>query len=161
MKSSAPKQTKKISKPKKVVVNLQRERADGKHGIVGMLTHEGKHLAYTLELEWNNNTPRKSCIPTGEYEIKFKAWGGYYERYKRRFDNHEEGMLEITGVDGRSHILIHCGNRPKDTAGCVLVGQKADANKSILYQSTLAYDSTVYPYLKQLLNKGKLFIKIS
>jgi hypothetical protein len=161
MKSNAPKQTKKISKPKKVVIDLQRERADGKHGIVGMLSHKGKHLAYTLELEWNDNAPRRSCIPAGEYEIKFKPWGGYYERYRRRFNDHGDGMLEITGVGGRSHILIHCGNRPKDTAGCVLVGTKADSNKSILYQSSLAYDASVYPYLRDLLRKGKVYIKIS
>ena len=139
---------------------MHREKPDGKNGIVGMITHNDKHLCYSLELEWNDNIRRKSCIPKGEYEIKLRPYGGYHERYKRRFKNHEQGMLEIVNVTDRSHILFHCGNRPKDTAGCVLVGSKADANKSILYQSAVAYES-FYAYVCNLLEKGKVFIKIS
>lgn len=160
MENKAPTKTKKVTKPKKVVLTLQRERPDGKDGIVGMIMHNDKHLCYSLELEWNDNARRKSCIPKGEYEIKLRPWGGYHERYKRRFDNHDQGMLEIVNVPDRSHILFHCGNRPKDTAGCVLVGSKADANKSILYQSAIAYE-LFYAYVCKLLQKSKVYIKIS
>ena len=114
---SVPKVVKKVSKPKKVVVNIQRDRYDGKGGVIGTMSFNDKFVCYTLELEWLDNLRRKSCIPKGEYKIKFRDYGGYHERYKRRFKDHNEGMIEIADVKGRSAILIHCGNTVKDTLG--------------------------------------------
>lgn len=157
----APAKAKKVSKPKKVVITLQRERFDGKGGVIGSLSHNGKFLAYTLELEWQDNQRRKSCIPAGEYKLKFRNYGGYYERYKRRFDDHLEGMIEVQDVPNRSAILLHIGNRPKDTAGCILVGQDADTKNSIIYKSKLAYICDVYPYIRDLMRKGDVYLKVS
>ena len=157
----APKKVVK-QKPKEVVVNLKRERYDGKNGVVGTLSFNDKFVSYTLELEDRDNQRRKSCIPKGKYKLKFRDFGGYHERYKRRFKNHDAGMIEITGVKGRSAILIHCGNTVKDTLGCVLVGLQADSRKSIIYKSRKAYDLHVYPLLSKLLKKHKeVYLKIS
>ena len=153
---------KKVAKPKKVVVNLKRDRYDGKGGVIGTLSYKDKFVAYTLELEWDNNKRRRSCIPKGEYLLKFKDYGGYYERYKRKFDDHDAGMIEITGVDGRSDILIHIGNTVADTLGCVLVGQNVDSRKSIVYDSRRSYSLDVYPLLAKLLKENKeVYLKIS
>lgn len=154
----------KVVKPKakKVVVKLQRERYDGKNGVIGTMSFNDKFVCYTLELEWKDNQRRKSCIPKGEYKLKFRDYGGYHERYKRRFEDHNAGMIEIAGVDGRSAILIHCGNTVKDTLGCVLVGKEADSTKSIVYKSKKAYEENVYPLLSKLLKKHKeVYLKIS
>lgn len=66
----------------------------------------------TLELPWKNNQQRISCIPSGKYRV--------IPRHSVRFGNH----LHITGVPGRSYILIHVGNYTKDIEGCILVGKK-------------------------------------
>lgn len=153
---------KKVAKPKKVVVNLQRDRYDGKGGVIGTLSYKDKFVAYTLELEWDNNKRRKSCIPKGEYLLKFRNYGGYYERYKRKFDDHDAGVIEITGVNDRSDILIHIGNTVADTLGCVLVGQNVDSRKSIVYDSRKSYSLDVYPLLAKLLKENKeVYLKIS
>ena len=73
----------------------------------------------TLELPWKNNDVGISCIPEGVYIAK--------RRHSEKYKNH----MHITGVEGRSLILIHWGNyagsvNPKtghpDIKGCVLTG---------------------------------------
>ena len=157
-----PKKTGKVSSPKDKNVNwtLSRDRYDGKEGVIGILKDGSKFLAYTLELEWRDNQRRKSCIPKGTYEIAYRDFGGYYNRYNERFDNHKKGVLELQNVKDRSAILIHIGNRPSHTLGCILVGSEADTNKSIIYDSKKAYID-VYAQAKKVLDAGKkLFIKI-
>lgn len=41
---------------------------------------------------------------------------------------HWQGVWEITGVPGRSAILIHAGNTDVDTRGCILVGMARTAD---------------------------------
>ena len=52
------------------------------------------------------------CIAPGTYSIDF--------HYSSKFGKY---MLTLCGVSGRSGILIHSGNTPKDTSGCILVGK--------------------------------------
>ena len=39
-------------------------------GTNGKLECEGKFICYTIELPWNNNEKRVSCIPVGKYFIR-------------------------------------------------------------------------------------------
>lgn len=68
----------------------------------------------TLELPWRDNEPFKSCIPDtpgmDSYSLRL--------RYSRSHKRH----LSVSGVSGRTNILIHPGNFFKDTTGCILVG---------------------------------------
>ena len=69
-----------------------------------------KYEFKTLELAWNNNKVRESCIPIGDYKVK--------KRKSKKFGNH----FHIQNVKDRSYILIHKGNYYTDILGCVLVG---------------------------------------
>lgn len=55
------------------------------------------------------------CVAPGIYSIDF--------HYSPKFGKY---MLTICGVRGRSGILIHSGNTPKDTVGCILVGKREE-----------------------------------
>lgn len=89
--------------------------------------------------------PRKLAgetrIPAGGYAVHERAFGGFYERYKkdRRFRSFHEGMLWIKDVPGFSDILIHCGNTHRDTEGCLLVARERDELSMTLRNSTDAY----------------------
>lgn len=65
---------------------------------------------YTLELPWKENQKDISCIPEGVYECRRKE--------SIRFG----GCYELLNVPDRSNILIHAGNTPEHTHGCILLG---------------------------------------
>ena len=64
----------------------------------------------TIELEVDCNAVRDDAIPNGYYTVK-KRWS---QKYKWHF--------HITGVKGRSLILIHNANFSRQLLGCVGVG---------------------------------------
>jgi hypothetical protein len=64
----------------------------------------------TLELPWKDNTPQISCIPKGEYQLKFIHSPKFGEVY------------QVTNVPNRDNILIHYGNYTSDIRGCILLG---------------------------------------
>lgn len=77
----------------------------------------GSQSMFTLELPWQDNQPDLSCIPEGTYRTVL-AFSNRYGKIMPR-------LLDVPDRDG---ILIHPGNTPHDTEGCILVGmsQKPD-----------------------------------
>jgi hypothetical protein len=73
----------------------------------------------TLELPWLQNQVRISCIPEGEYTLR-KRRSGVVERSSG--GEFLDGW-EVTGVDGRTWIMIHPGNWTTDILGCIAVGE--------------------------------------
>jgi hypothetical protein len=100
-------------------VVLQRHYSDDQ-GTFGEMNIPGASLV-TLELPWRDNTPNKSCIPAGEYLVRWSL----SPRLKKY-------TYEITHVPGRGGIRIHAGNwagdRDKgyrsDSLGCPLLGMR-------------------------------------
>lgn len=54
------------------------------------------------------------CVAPGIYSIDL--------HYSPKFRKY---MLTLCGVRSRSGILIHSGNTPDDTVGCILVGERS------------------------------------
>lgn len=76
---------------------------------IGKLYLNDTYLCDTLEPPKNVNHP---CIDSGTYRI------GY--QYSNKFGRN---MPFLLSVNGRVGIMIHPGNYPKDTQGCILVGR--------------------------------------
>lgn len=76
----------------------------------GILQIDGSYFCVTLELPWLNNEHNISCIPLGTYKCQ-------------RHSSLKFGTVwQIMDVPSRDEILIHAGNLPKETHGCVLIG---------------------------------------
>lgn len=95
-------------------------QTEGELEIFDEETGELEFVCKTLELPYRDNERNVSCIPEGFYDV--------VPRQSPKYGNH----LHVTGVDGRSLILIHHGNyvgspNPKtglpDIRGCILVGK--------------------------------------
>ncbi len=92
--------------------------ADTEHGCFGVLLHQGAPFAVTLEPPWRDNQPNVSCIPSGVYQCRRVDYSG------SKYQTKKWGRpFEITGVQGRSRVLLHWGNKREHTEGCVLVAE--------------------------------------
>lgn len=60
-----------------------------------------------------NTLEPANCIPTGTYEVKL-TWSPHFKQW----------LPELMNVPGRTAIRIHAGNHPRDTKGCILIGQR-------------------------------------
>lgn len=82
----------------------------------GIVVADGE-LFFSLELPWAENTKNISCIPTGEYECEFVAKTPHFEN-----------VFRVKNVEGRDNVLIHNGNYPRDSKGCILIGMGRNSN---------------------------------
>lgn len=64
----------------------------------------------TMELEYNDNKKRISCIPAGTYIVVKRTSPKYGEHF------------HITNVPNRDYILIHACNYSRQLLGCIGVG---------------------------------------
>lgn len=112
--------------------------------ILGTLIAKNKIFA-TLELPWKDNAKNISCIPKGSYTL--------VRHWSRKFPYIH---LQLLDVPNRSGILIHAGNTPKDTSGCILLAKNFAENNDLTATSRDAVDE-----LMQLLdNKENLTLEV-
>lgn len=74
------------------------------NAVIGSLLMDGVFICYTLEND-------RLKIPVGVYPLSL-------------YDSPHAGHIVplLAGVPGRAEIEIHCGNMPRDSKGCLLVG---------------------------------------
>jgi hypothetical protein len=141
----------------KIILNRQKYN---ENATIGKLKINNVEF-YTLEdTKRDTKVYSKTRIPAGTYEIKLRTFGGHHEKYLKMFPEFHKGMLWLQNVPNFQDILIHIGNDPEDTKGCILVGM-SEANDQFITESKKAY-SIIYQDLVQYLNKGEqLFIEIN
>jgi len=91
------------------MVILSRDKDQSKQTTGDLLLENGRILK-TVELKWNNNKRRESCIPTGEYDV--------VPRTSQKYGKH----FYITNVPGRDLCLFHAANYSRQLLGCIAPG---------------------------------------
>lgn len=135
-------------------VRVERIWSD-EYATLGILRINGKTQCFTLEDDKDEvKQYATSRIPQGRYELTLRAEGRFHQKYQKRFKTIHHGMLHIMNVPNYRWILIHCGNTPQDTAGCLLVGMAAAMNKRSLAHSRHAYQ-LIYPPICHALQTGE------
>jgi len=130
-----------------VTDRLLLERGYTDLGTLGRLTiqaEDGSALwtCSTIERPWLNNEAKVSCIPEGTYSLQLRNSPIVQRTSKGKF---LQGW-EVTGVSGRSLIMIHIANYVDDLLGCIGVGQRqsviegkiAVANSAVCFQELMA-----------------------
>ncbi len=87
----------------------------------------------------------KGCIPSGRYEITLNIQSPKYSK-KKAYDWCVGFLPRLLNVNGFDGILIHAGNYPKDTEGCILVGKNTQKGMLTESQKTL---QQLYALLKK------------
>lgn len=134
-------------------MNLQLNRKYLKEGYtIGVLSVDGVYFCDTLEdrvrdLMREEKIPGRTAIPAGRYEVVVNI----SPRFRRKLPR----LLNVPGFDG---ILIHRGNTPEDTAGCILVGENK-VRGQLIHSTT--YELELTKRLERAQGKGeKIMIEI-
>ena len=110
---------------------------------IGKLYIDGKYFCDTLE----KKIPGRTAIPAGRYEVIVNISPKFCRKLPR--------LLNVPGFEG---ILIHRGNTPEDTAGCILVGENRERGKVI---NSTRYEVQLTGILGRVQEKGgKITIEI-
>ena len=94
---------------------------------IGDLSVDGAFFGYTLEPPKRSEKP--CCIPLGTYDVTI--------RYSSK---HSRLIPHVENVPGFSEIEIHIGNFPRDTEGCLLIGNVASSVPDQILGSKVAFD---------------------
>ena len=103
-------------------------------GTLGMLFINGSFFCHTLEPRARplgaRKVPGKTAIPTGTYQLRLDRISPRFSHFKRYPWARVWGgkMPYLCNVPGFQAILIHVGNTPNDTKGCILVGEAKTAD---------------------------------
>jgi len=132
---------------------------------LGLLFLNGVFQCYIIEDEKRNvKVYGETRIPSGRYPIELRVFGGFHERYTRKYPSFHKGMLWLRHVHGFENILIHTGNTDDDTAGCLIVGDTANNNGVVegFVGSSVSTYKRVYPKIAEYLEStgGPVFIQI-
>ena len=111
-----------------------------KKSTVGELFLNGERICDTLENPWVDNQRNISCIPEGIYPVRL--------RLPRESASRDYLHLLVQDVPNRDFILVHRGNFPSQTQGCLLVG--IGTEQDVVHNSVLAMDLLI----KEILNLG-------
>lgn len=114
-------------------LELLLERAPSAHGCtLGELFINGKFFCYTLEdvVRTGAKVAGETAIPAGVYPVTIERSPAFRMLTPR--------LHHVPGFEG---VLLHPGNGPKDTRGCVLVGLAKLPSNTKIYQSREAFEA--------------------
>lgn len=118
--------------------------------LVSKLYINDEFACYTLE-DWEEGSEHR-VARGGPYKVVFRKEGEVNKVYEAMYPKFHKGMIHIL-VPGRFAILIHGGNSPEDTKGCLLTGT-TNNGFGMVEQSQLAY-RRIYPKIADALSKGE------
>lgn len=98
-----------------------------------------------------------SAIPYGEYLIDMDTVSPKFSKYKQ-YKFCDGKLPRLIGVNGFDGVLIHIGNTPKDTEGCILVGK--NTIKGQITESTIVFKELYAKLLEAHKSGGVIKIKI-
>jgi len=115
---------------------------------IGELSINGVFECFTLE---DKVRPVKikgeTAIPAGTYEVAIT--------FSNKFQRFLPLLMNVPKFDG---IRIHSGNTPKDTLGCILVGQNKGVDS--ISNSRLAF-APLFEKMQTIVRTEKIFIEIT
>lgn len=97
----------------------------------------------------------KTAIPTGEYRVTLDIVSPKFSK-KKAYQFCGGRVPRLLGVKGFDGILIHIGNTPDDTDGCILVGENESIGAVVNSTSTF---KALYRRLEE--DRDNITIRIS
>ena len=120
-----------MNKPDPLVIAVVRKWFTDK-STIGELYVGMEKVCYTLEdtvCQEGLKVYGRTAIPSGRYEVVLN--------YSNRFQKFLPLLLNVPNFEG---VRLHCGNKPEDTSGCILVGKtKNEDQPDYIFESRAAF----------------------
>lgn len=126
-------------------MELRVERRWKKEGYtIGILYINGVRFCETLEDTVRPNGVKiygKTAIPAGRYRITMDIVSAKFRNrsWAKPYNGKLPRLLNVPNFEG---VLIHVGNRPEDTLGCILVGN--NRAKGMVLDSTQRFKELMF-----------------
>ena len=127
-----------------------------KKSLSGELSVNGQQFCYFLTLPLGDGLPG-SAIPSGKYPVtlgpsaKFQAIANKDAWYKQYMNV----IPHIDNIPNRSTILVHTGNTPEQTEGCILVGNQHDGLNPDFIGASKAAFARLWPLIDAAIKSGE------
>lgn len=120
---------------------------------IGKLFIDGKYFCDTLE-DKNRDLNKNGKFDNGETKVYTETaipYGLYKVAvtYSPKFKRDLPLLLDVPYFEG---IRIHRGNTPKDTAGCILVGENTQVGKVL---NSTPYEERIVKMMKEASSNGE------
>lgn len=123
-----------------------------------LLTEEGGFLCWTLEDEdrglhqemplnqiKSRKVKGKTAIPRGTYKIQLRISPSFGDKwYAKPFGGKMPYLQNVPGFEG---VMLHPGNTPEDTSGCILPGMLQGSIRGRVFDSVLAWQDLMNFYI--------------
>ena len=134
----------------------------GHHSTLSHLYIDGIFMCYLLEDRIASvKVAGQTCIPEGDYHLIMNTTAGMNKRYKNRFPEFHQGMVQISGIKGFDLVFFHIGNYYSETRGCPLTGHywnQSNGDFEVL-QSAFSYQQ-IYQRLIAMIKAGNQGITV-
>ena len=130
---------------------------------IGKLYVDGRYLCDTLEdtdrglnmlaADSSKKIKKETAIPAGFYEIDLNTQSPKYSAQRWARELCDAKMPRLKNVPLFSDILIHPGNTPTDTEGCILVGKNTIVGKVL--QSRAMFEILMKKHLSPCKRRGE------
>ena len=130
---------------------------------IGQLFVDGRYFCDTLEdtdrgltmigADASKKIKKETAIPAGFYEIDLDTQSPKYSAQRWARELCDARMPRLKNVPLFSDILIHPGNTPTDTEGCILVGKNSVVGKVL--QSRAMFEILMKNYLLPCKERGE------
>lgn len=95
---------------------------------ISVISAGGENIAVGLEPPIKHDDSKPRAIPAGTYDLDIRT----SQRFGRL-------MPHVENVPGFEGILLHWGNMPKDTEGCLLIGEERGPSGDFVTNSREAF----------------------
>jgi hypothetical protein len=114
-------------------------------------TDRGLRQDMQIEYIKRHKIAGSTAVPTGTYAVTLAVVSPKY-MYRKGYDFCNGKVPRLLNVKGFEGILIHTGNYPKDTQGCILVGK--NTVKGAVMESTETFKK-LYEKLRMTVDSGE------
>jgi Family of unknown function (DUF5675) len=125
---------------------------------IGELDIEGVNICWTLELPNKDGLPG-SCIPQGRYPVVLAPSPKFEQSTEPWIQQYASRMPHIIQIPDRSEIMLHWGNDPADTDGCVLLGLSHPDNQDWVGSSRPAFEK-FFALIAPVAGPGQCFLTV-